>query len=46
VFAILYGALFLGEPVTLDMLMWGSVVLIGTALSTGVLKLPALRAHA
>jgi drug/metabolite transporter (DMT)-like permease len=46
VFAILYGALFLGEPVTLDMVMWGTVVLIGTALSTGVLKLPGPRTHA
>ena len=43
VFAILYGALFLGEPVTAWMLMWGAVVLLGTALSTGLLKLPALR---
>lgn len=43
VFAIVYGALFLGEPVTAWMLMWGAVVLLGTALSTGLLKLPALR---
>lgn len=46
VFAILYGVLFLGEPVTPWMLMWGAVVLLGTALSTGLLKLPARRAHA
>jgi drug/metabolite transporter (DMT)-like permease len=46
VFAIFYGALFLGEPVTPWMLMWGTVVLLGTALSTGLLKLPSLRAHA
>jgi len=46
VFAILYGALFLGEQVTVGMLMWGSVVVLGTALATGLLKLPALRAQA
>jgi drug/metabolite transporter (DMT)-like permease len=46
VFAILYGALFLGEPVTSWMLMWGTVVVLGTALATGLLKLPALRAQA
>lgn len=46
VFAIFYGAVFLGEPVTAWMLMWGAVVLLGTALSTGLLKLPALRAPA
>jgi drug/metabolite transporter (DMT)-like permease len=43
VFAILYGALFLGEQVTPWMLMCGAVVLLGTALSTGLLKLPRLR---
>ncbi|HEX7890853.1 MAG TPA: DMT family transporter [Ramlibacter sp.] len=43
VFAILYGALFLGERVTPWMLVWGAVVLLGTALSTGLLKIPALR---
>lgn len=43
VFAIFYGALFLGEQVTAWMLMWGTVVLFGTALSTGLLKIPALR---
>lgn len=43
VFAILYGALFLGERVTPWMLMCGAVVLLGTALSTGLLKLPRLR---
>jgi drug/metabolite transporter (DMT)-like permease len=46
VFAILYGALFLGEQVTAAMLLWGAVVLLGTALSTGLLKLPALRPQA
>lgn len=43
VFAILYGALFLGEQVTPWMLMCGAVVLLGTALSTGLLKMPRLR---
>ena len=46
VFAIFYGALFLGEQVTAWMLMWGTVVLFGTALSTGLLKIPALRPQA
>lgn len=46
VFAIFYGALFLGEAVTAWMLMWGAVVLFGTALSTGLLKIPALRPQA
>jgi drug/metabolite transporter (DMT)-like permease len=45
VFAIFYGALFLDEKVTAWMLMWGVVVVVGTALSTGLLKLPALRAQ-
>ena len=46
VFAILYGALFLREAVTPWMLAWGAVVLAGTALSTGLLKLPLARAAA
>ena len=46
VFAILYGALFLHEPVTAWMLMCGTVVVLGTALSTGLLKLPSSRAPA
>lgn len=45
VFAIIYGTLFLGEPLTAWMLMWGAVVVLGTALSTGLLKLPSLRAQ-
>jgi drug/metabolite transporter (DMT)-like permease len=45
VFAIVYGALFLGEQVTAWMLMGGAVVVLGTALSTGLLKLPSLRAR-
>jgi drug/metabolite transporter (DMT)-like permease len=43
VFAILYGAVFLSEPVTVWMLSWGAVVVLGTALATGMLKLPAWR---
>ncbi len=45
VFAILYGALFLGERVTPWMLLCGAVIVCGTALSTGLLKLPSLRAQ-
>lgn len=43
VFAVLYGVLFLGERVTPWMLLCGAVIVCGTALSTGLLKLPALR---
>jgi drug/metabolite transporter (DMT)-like permease len=43
VFAILYGALFLGERVTPWMIVCGVVIVFGTALSTGLLKLPSLR---
>lgn len=43
VFAVVYGVLFLGEHVTPWMLMWGAVVVLGTALSTGLLKVPSLR---
>jgi drug/metabolite transporter (DMT)-like permease len=43
VFALLYGAMFLGERVTPWMLACGAVIVCGTALSTGLLKLPALR---
>jgi drug/metabolite transporter (DMT)-like permease len=45
VFAILYGALFLGEQVTPWMLVCGLVIVCGTALSTGLLKLPSPRAQ-
>jgi drug/metabolite transporter (DMT)-like permease len=40
VFAILYGALFLREQVTPWMLVCGVVIVLGTALSTGLLALP------
>ena len=40
VFAVFYGVLFLGESVTGWMLLCGLVIVCGTALSTGLLKLP------
>ena len=40
VFAIVYGATLLGEAVTPWMLLCGAVVLCGTALATGLVKLP------
>jgi drug/metabolite transporter (DMT)-like permease len=43
VFAIFYGALFLGESVTSWMLICGVVIVCGTALSTGLLKLPSVK---
>jgi drug/metabolite transporter (DMT)-like permease len=38
VFAVIYGAAFIGEPVTGWMLFCGGVIVCGTALSTGLLK--------
>jgi drug/metabolite transporter (DMT)-like permease len=43
VFAVLYGVLFLGETVTGWMLFCAAVIVCGTALSTGLLKLPGLK---
>ncbi len=43
VFALLYGVLFLDEAVTGWMLLCAAVIVAGTALSTGLLKLPAAR---
>jgi drug/metabolite transporter (DMT)-like permease len=43
VFAVLYGVLFLGEHVTGWMLFCGAVIVCGTALSTGLLRLGAKR---
>lgn len=43
VFGTLWGALFLGEAVTGSMLLGGAVVLVGTGLSTGVIRWPAPR---
>jgi drug/metabolite transporter (DMT)-like permease len=39
VFALLYGAVFLGERITAWMVLCGVVILCGTALSTGLFKL-------
>jgi len=39
VFAVFYGALFLSEAVTLWMLLCAVVIICGTALSTGLLKI-------
>jgi drug/metabolite transporter (DMT)-like permease len=38
VFGVAYGTLFLGEVMTARMLLCGAVIVLGTALSTGVLK--------
>ena len=43
VFAVSYGVVALGESVTLWMLGGGAVVLAGTALSSGLLRLPGAR---
>ncbi len=42
VFAIIYGALFLNEVITPWMIFCGCVVVCGTALSSGLLKIKAL----
>ena len=46
VFAVFYGVLFLGESVTGWMLLCAAVIVCGTALATGLLKLPVLRRSA
>jgi drug/metabolite transporter (DMT)-like permease len=38
VFGVSYGSLFLSEVITGPMLLYGAVIVLGTALSTGVLK--------
>jgi drug/metabolite transporter (DMT)-like permease len=43
VFALFYGAMFLGEAVTPWMVFCGLIIVAGTALSTGLLKLPSMR---
>lgn len=40
VFAVAYGVLLLGEGISLWMLLCGAVILLGTALSSGLVKLP------
>jgi drug/metabolite transporter (DMT)-like permease len=44
-FAVLWGALFLGESVTARMLLGSAIILAGTALATGLVKLPAGQAR-
>ena len=46
VFGVLYGTTLLGEQLTAWMLGCGAVVVLGTAMSSGVLRLPARRAPA
>ncbi len=41
VFAVIYGALFLDERLTLLMVVCGAIIVLGTALATGLLRLPA-----
>jgi drug/metabolite transporter (DMT)-like permease len=38
VFAVIYGVLFLGEAVTAWMLLCGTIIVFGTALSVGLFK--------
>ena len=45
VFAVAYGVLALGESLTLWMLMCGAIILLGTALASGLVKWP-VRANA
>lgn len=40
VFAVLYGVVLLGESVTLWMLLCAGVIVLGTALATGMVQLP------
>jgi drug/metabolite transporter (DMT)-like permease len=46
VFALLYGVLFLSESITGWTLICGAVILVGTALSTGLVRWPARKALA
>ncbi len=41
VFAVVWGWMFLGEGLTLQMVIGCAVILVGTGLTTGVLKLPS-----
>lgn len=43
VFAVIYGAVFLSEAVTSWMILCGAVIVLGTALATGLLRLPVAR---
>ena len=42
-FAVLWGALWLGEAITLPMVAGGAVILVGTALASGLVTLPLRR---
>jgi len=46
VFAVVWGWVFLGEGITLQMVIGCAVILVGTGLTTGVLKLPQRQAAA
>jgi hypothetical protein len=37
---VAWGAMLLDEPLTRDMAVGGAVILFGTALATGVLRMP------
>ncbi len=41
VFGVFYGTVLLSEAITTPMVVWGAVIVLGTALSTGVLRWPA-----
>lgn len=43
VFGVFWGAVLLQEPVSLSMLSSGAVIVLGTALATGILRLPKRR---
>lgn len=45
IFAMLWGALFLGEAITVSMVVGCSLVLLGTAIANDVLKLPNPSSH-
>ncbi len=45
-FAVLWGAMFLGEALTGRMVLGSAVIFAGTALATGLLRLPGRRAAA
>ena len=42
-FAVVWGAVFLGETLTMQMVIGCAVIVLGTALTTGVLKFPSVR---
>lgn len=41
IFAMVLGAVFIDEPITVSMVVGCAVILLGTALATGLLRLPA-----